>query len=568
MADPPGNFNLQLESSPTSNNNLNMTTKTNYSLTINDNSTPSTSASTENTSNYNNSNNTSYANKVKNTTLTYPNKDQGLILNGYPEIHLEEYLLALSEKIDPKQIIAASRISNNRINIFLTNKELVHKITTQNRYLKIQDKQVEIRKYATPTKRILISHCSPIIPNNLLEEKLTQLGMRLASPIIFLKIGSKYPQFKEILSFRRQVYIIEDNNIIVPESMDIQLDANNTYRIFLSEDTTKCNICRRNGHTDSQCHQNKDNTTDLNASASTEQSETINTRYQQSSEPQAQSTRIEETNTSANIDQPNTTQPANNQQTFQFTSTQQLLQPNVNRKQKTNSETNRPAKLPDEQPTKQKINQTELTIKTTGNTETNKEETSTDELQEITKKIKELQKKSELLKKQKQTVQTPNQNETNNHSEAPDTEFLTPTSSSTPIKRALNSPGAAEDDNQITKSENKTSTTTKKPKTSTTTENLDPQLKQVKIEMEKNPTKYVLNYSKLKHFLENSTNTKDKQQFATEYTDNIPELANTLQNLYKFLTDPKIKHRFTRIINKLNEKNTSATQDDDLIMEL
>lgn len=562
-----------------------MDTIINNQSTMDINNYQSTSSNTQNTT-ITNSNNT-YSSKLKQKQqqqpMTYPDKEQGIILNGYPEIHLEEYLLALTEIIEPTEILAASRISNNRINIFLRNKNTVQKITTNNKFLQIQGKQIEIRKYATPTKRILISHCSPIIPNNILEEKLREIGMRLASPIMFLRIGSKYPQFKDVLSFRRHVYIIADDNLYIPESIEVQLEVNFNYKIYLSEDNIKCTKCNRNGHTENQCYQNT-------------QSQVISTQEINTPEneqpiifPQPRA-------------EPNTpdTEPILPQQIPQYPRTKETV-PEINLSQNNNKPVQQTSEQQKDDTQDLNMlstpNKSQIQIENTPNDHTQQqnkknngklEKNTTEEILELTEQIKILQRKTEKLKQQqKQTLTNPSQNEKEVSLELIDLDNQTPLITSTPTKRALLSPEPTDEENQQNKAENKTNPTNKKPKPNVSTEpkpttqketksttskdDLEPYLQSIKTEMEQNPSNYVLTYPKLKHFLENTpSKDKDKLQFAMEYTDNIQELTNMLQNLYKLLTDPKIKKKFTRIINNINPnpKTINLSQDGDIIMEL
>nr|CAI5822669.1 unnamed protein product [Callosobruchus analis] len=98
-----------------------------------------------------------------------------------------------------------------------------------------------------------MSNVSPTVPHTVLTEKLSQLGLKLVSPITFLRIGAPLPEYSHILSFRRQVYIEPNQSSInLPESLEIIHDAV-TYRIFLSLDSHKCFKCNRQGHIASQC---------------------------------------------------------------------------------------------------------------------------------------------------------------------------------------------------------------------------------------------------------------------------------------------------------------------------
>lgn len=91
----------------------------------------------------------------------------------------------------------------------------------------------------------------PSIPNEIIEEALKSLNLKLVSPILPLRAGIQGDEFSHILSFRRQVYIDETENID-NTSLLITHD-NTTYRIFISTDSMECFVCKKTGHISSNC---------------------------------------------------------------------------------------------------------------------------------------------------------------------------------------------------------------------------------------------------------------------------------------------------------------------------
>lgn len=199
-----------------------------------------------------------YANKLKqNNTTALPKKDQAIIITAINEIQTKEYIKKLGELVTPKNILFASRISNNRICIYLTSKTLVDEIMTKNKFLIINNNKFEIRRLISPTQKVIISNVCPTIPNYIIEEALKQLGIKIVSQISYLRAGMQEQEFQHILSFRRQVYINQDEKNEIPETITVDHE-NITYRIFLSGETTKCTICNRQGHMANQCQINKE----------------------------------------------------------------------------------------------------------------------------------------------------------------------------------------------------------------------------------------------------------------------------------------------------------------------
>ena len=67
----------------------------------------------------------------------FPKKDQGIVIESQDGIQLKDYIFAIGKIAEPKNIKFASRISNNRIGMFLSSKEIAEKLTTehkQNKY--------------------------------------------------------------------------------------------------------------------------------------------------------------------------------------------------------------------------------------------------------------------------------------------------------------------------------------------------------------------------------------------------------------------------------------------------
>lgn len=73
----------------------------------------------------------------------------------------------------------------------------------------------------------------------------------------------------------------------------------------------------------------------------------------------------------------------------------------------------------------------------------------------------------------------------------------------------------------------------------------------VKQIMEDNPSQYVVNYSTLKCFIENSFGNSDPLSEARRFTDDIPGLLQTLTEIYPNITDKSLKNRCTRLKKKL-----------------
>lgn len=193
----------------------------------------------------------SYSNAV--TSFKFPSKDQAIVLTALENVKIHDYLIAIGGIIQPKNIIFASRIANNRICIYLSSTSLVEKLVNTQKFITINGTNINIRRLLTPSQRLVFSNVCPSVPNEVIDEQLSLLGLTPISPITLLRVGMPEADYGHILSFRRQVYISPiQSNKSIPDSIIISHD-NIPYRIYLTIDGLNCANCRSVGHAESDC---------------------------------------------------------------------------------------------------------------------------------------------------------------------------------------------------------------------------------------------------------------------------------------------------------------------------
>lgn len=197
---------------------------------------------------------TSYAKAT--ATERFSKRENAIVLHTYPGIKQKEYVIKVAALIDPKFIRYTSRISNSRFCIHFSNKEVVDNLLKQHKSIIIDDKEIFIKRLVNPARRIIISNACPSIPHEMIERELKNLGLRLVSPMHFLRAGYQDPRLAHVLSFRRQVYIPPDDLTKLPSSLLIKHE-NVSYRIFCSEDIVSCFICKQPGHISTDCLENE-----------------------------------------------------------------------------------------------------------------------------------------------------------------------------------------------------------------------------------------------------------------------------------------------------------------------
>ena len=189
----------------------------------------------------------------------FPKKDQAVVVPVVDEATNQDYLIALEHYVSPTKIIFASRMSNGRFCVYFDSKETAESFITENSEITVKDKIVKVRPLIIPSKKLLISNVNPCIPHSIIENELIHtLGLKLTSSLSFVKGSYTCTRFQHVLSFRRSVYFIADNDnestsMYIPDTVVIKYD-NEDYRIFLTTETNmKCFTCKNTGHIAKNC---------------------------------------------------------------------------------------------------------------------------------------------------------------------------------------------------------------------------------------------------------------------------------------------------------------------------
>jgi len=197
--------------------------------------------------------------KSEGNSDVFPKKCQAVVIPIIENVSNEDYLISISEFVSPSKVRFISRMSNNRLCVYLDSKETVDKFLENHSELTIKKKLVKIRRLINPVRRIVISNVCPIIPHSVIESELIdKIGLKLSSPVSFVKAGFSNSDFEHIYSFKRSVYYTIENDkeidsVYIPESITIKYE-DEEYRVFLStEKNLMCFSCKKNGHLAKNC---------------------------------------------------------------------------------------------------------------------------------------------------------------------------------------------------------------------------------------------------------------------------------------------------------------------------
>ena len=143
-----------------------------------------------------------------------------------------------------------SKISGNRVCIYLNSKNIVDKLVSGK--IIVNQNIISARPYIEKNKRVVISNVSPHIPHNVIIQSLALKGITVVSQMHHIKASSSKAGRAHIMSFRRQIYIKEEDVPLLPESLQITYDES-THWIFLSTESANCFLCKQSGHIAKVC---------------------------------------------------------------------------------------------------------------------------------------------------------------------------------------------------------------------------------------------------------------------------------------------------------------------------
>ena len=176
----------------------------------------------------------------------FPKKNLAIIIDTVEGLEIKAYLRAVATKTSPTNIIAASKISQNRFCCYFNDEKIVDQLTKEgNNIVEIDNHKLKMRPYVMKSKRVIFSNVHPSIPHDEIITVIKAQGITPKSNMSLIKLGFAKTGFTHILSFRRQIYI------------DPNYDDGIHY-IYIFTDKITCFICNQEGHTARYCTNDKD----------------------------------------------------------------------------------------------------------------------------------------------------------------------------------------------------------------------------------------------------------------------------------------------------------------------
>ena len=108
----------------------------------------------------------------------FPQKKQAIIFDSIEGIYIDDCVDGLEKVIDFNKIRYISKISGQRVCIYLSNLDLVEKLT--NKFVTVKEIKLKIHPLMEK-KRFVISNVSPHIPNEILQDHFKKMDVQLVS---------------------------------------------------------------------------------------------------------------------------------------------------------------------------------------------------------------------------------------------------------------------------------------------------------------------------------------------------------------------------------------------------
>ena len=118
--------------------------------------------------------------------------------------------------------------------------------------IRIKGFALPIKPLINNNKRVIISNIQPIITNDAIIEALKAKGVKILSNISELRASTSKPGRSHKMSLRRQFYISEEHEAILPETLQFTY-GDTTFWSYLSTDSASCFICKQSRHISKTC---------------------------------------------------------------------------------------------------------------------------------------------------------------------------------------------------------------------------------------------------------------------------------------------------------------------------
>ncbi|KAH0549663.1 hypothetical protein KQX54_011953 [Cotesia glomerata] len=164
--------------------------------------------------------------------------EQATSTNGIDGVPIKGFAKAIAGLVSRSVIRFISRITVNKICIYLASKEVAEVLVNDHKTVRVNEIPLKIRPLITHNKRVIISNVPPITPHAFLVDVLSKYNIKLMSPITFLRVGINDEGFAHILKEHLAKVCLENINNVDKENQKSS-DNNNIFKSLAKNDEIK-----------------------------------------------------------------------------------------------------------------------------------------------------------------------------------------------------------------------------------------------------------------------------------------------------------------------------------------
>lgn len=184
-----------------------------------------------------------------------PSRKFAIVLENTQNFNQNKCLRAVANVIGGNNIHYCTRLSGNRVCMYLTNEDFVIKMCDR-AGVTVEEEFLPCRRYVSEAKKYIISNCPPELEDETLKSLFEEFGRIVSAPQrLKVTVNKEDEDLQHIKTWRRSIYILKHENAPeMPQRMNIDCKATGMkYTLYIQDEEIVCNYCSRPGHTSEKC---------------------------------------------------------------------------------------------------------------------------------------------------------------------------------------------------------------------------------------------------------------------------------------------------------------------------